>query len=585
MIDYKALKEKALIDKEIITAKDGLFTIKIEGQYVHSFYSPSKEATRLVENILNLDREETLIIILGSGFGYHIEILEKNGFKNILIIEKNPKIFNIFQKIYRISQTHFIISPEDSAEKLDNIFSLIEIQNFRNIKTVVLRGGYKKEFYAPFEERIERILKVKLGDFSTRLNFEEIWFINILKNIPNLKNSYPVHQLFFKKLKIPVLIVSAGPSLKSSLNMINDIKDYCVTIAADTALLPLFEAGIIPDFVYSLDSQVHNLSDFSQIDRTYLSKIGLVYDIVVNPALPEFFTNCRQKISENNLTGNFITNTAHLDFDYGGNPFLIKNEFVNWIEMTGGIKIGDIESGGSVSTSAFHFAYSIGGNPILLTGQDLAYSYKTTHSTSTSHFYRMLQKNNRLNPIQSTFLKILLSRKLIQVNGFNINNKSMEDITTDFVLNNFRGWFEESAKNIIRLNPDIPLINTTETGAVIKNFTNEGLGEWVKKLKKNGQKIDRKKLFDNQLIDSNKIDKIMTSILQLGNFIKQLKSDKSIFEAIDTSEWTFLGRYFMKDRVIFERYDKFDKAQLDKKIYRLLKNIEGITNGERKNIG
>jgi hypothetical protein len=41
----------------------------------------------------------------------------------------------------------------------------------------------------------------------------------------------------------------------------------------------------------------------------------------------------------------------------------------------------------------------------------------------------------------------------------------------------------------------------------------------------------------------------------------------------------------MKDRVIFERYDKFDKAQLDKKIYRLIKNIEGITDGERKNIG
>ncbi len=577
MINYRALKDLSEISPEIFMAEDGLYYPRVQGKPVHSSYSPGKEALRLVNSLFSLDKDKTLIIILGAGFGYHLEILEKEGFQNIIIIELNPNIHIFFQKIYQIPPNYFYISPTDRPDKLDTIFSLIEIQNFKNIKTLILRGAYDKETYTPFEDRIERLLKVKLGDFTTRLNFEEIWFINILKNIPNLKTSYPVSQMDFKKINAPVMVISAGPSLKFSLDNIKRACPYCITISVDTAVLPLFEAGIIPDFIYSLDSQVYNLGDFSLIDSKYISKTNLIYDIVVNTSLPSYFDECNKHENRKKIN-KYIATTAHLDFDYSGNSFLIKSELVNWIESYGGIRLGDVESGGSVSTSSFHFAYTIGGKEIILVGQDLAYSYKTSHSPSTSHFYRILQKNNRLTPLESVFLKILRSRKYSLTDGTDNNIPVEGGIYTDFVLNNFKGWFEESAKNIHSVNPHLDLVNATKTGAVITNFRHEDLDYYVNEMCKNYPLIDKKKLFDNHLIDFNKIDKIIMGVFRLGGFIRKLKIDPSLFPAIESSEWIFLNRYFMKEKVIYERYEKFDKARIEKKIGRLIKNIEGLKN-------
>ncbi len=77
MIDYKALKDLSVKNPLVIESKDGLFTCQTDGQYVHSFYSPAKEAQRLVDPIVSLDKESTLVIVLGAGLGYHIEILER----------------------------------------------------------------------------------------------------------------------------------------------------------------------------------------------------------------------------------------------------------------------------------------------------------------------------------------------------------------------------------------------------------------------------------------------------------------------------------------------------------------------------
>jgi hypothetical protein len=561
MIDYGALKKISQQSSDFTETRDGLYTIKIKGQYLHSFYSPSSEAKRLLEGILGLDKENTLVILLGIGLGYHLEILEKAGFQNIIIIERNPYVFKLFQQVYQISPGHFLISLDENPEKLDSIFSLLEIQKISRIKTVVFRGSYQKEIYQPFEERVERLLKVKLGDFTTRLKFEELWFINIIKNISNLKKSFLIHELFNKKMNAPMLIVSAGPSLKNSLNELKKFQENFIIVAVDTALLALYEAGIKPDFVYSLDSQVHNLQDLSMIDKKYLSDISLIYDMVVHPSLPSYFGE-----------KNFAANTAHLDFDYYGNPFLIKNELVNWIENRGGFRIGDIETGGSVSTSAFHFAYLAGAKAIILLGQDLAYSFKTSHSSSTSHFYRLLAKNNRLCPLESTFMNILLARKHFPTKNIGDNG----EVITDFILNNFRGWFEESAKSIKRMQPDFSLLNATQSGAKIKFFEEKPLEEIAWQFP---EKLNKKKLFDLHLIDFNKIDKIMHQVSGLQEFIKSIEIKPDLFQKIASSEWAFLNRYFMRESVLFDKYENFEKAAVERKIFRLLKNLEGIVYG------
>jgi len=568
MINYRTLEELSLHDKMIQKTKDDLYTVKIENQYIHSLYACGREAKRLIEGILPLDREKTLIIIIGSGLGYHIEMLEKAGFNRIIIIEKNPVIYNYFKKIYVLKEGMYLLSPSDKADKLDSIFSLVELAQLKNIKTVVLRGGYKKELYEDFEERIDRLLKVKLGDFTTRLKFEEIWFINIIKNIKNLKKSFLVSQLFNRARDIPIVIVSAGPSLRDSLNSLRKIKDKAIVIAVDTAILPLYEAGIAPDIVYSLDSQVYNLQDFCMIEKDYFKKINLVYDIVVNPYLPHFFESF-----QNDRINKFIANTAHMDFDFQGNPFLIKNELVNWMEVEGSFKIGDIETGGSVSTSAFHFAYMMGGNPLIIIGQDLAYTYMMSHSSSSSHFYKIMGNENRFLTIQSIFLNILFSRRSMLTDALYPGLSNEDKIYTDFVLNNLKGWFEESAKSVMQFQRSVRLINSTIQGAKIRFFNNmplEGCFTDIPAIR------EKEKILFSCLIDFHKIDKMIMEIKRLSGYITSLKIDKNIFNNIEMSQWSFVLRYLMKEKLVFERYERLDVENIERKIYRLTKAIEGI---------
>lgn len=575
MLNFIRLRELSQTDPAIVQTKDDLFTLKVGENWAHSLYSPAKEAQRLVENMLTLDHTRTLIVLFGAGLGYHLDLLEREGFQNIIVIEKDPAVYTRFQKVYDLNPNYFLLTPEDYPDKLDKIFALLEIQNIRNIKTVVLRGTYKKELYESFEERLERLLKVKLGDFSTRMKFEELWFINILKNIPNLKTTSLASSLLYKNHNVPVLIISAGPSLRQSLTAIKKLLPYCFTIAVDTALLPLYEAGITPDFIYSLDSQVHNLNDFALIDRSYLAETHLIYDMVVNPYLADYFRQCRGKASG---PSDFMVNTAHLEFDYNGNSFLIKNELVNWLETTGGFRLGDVETGGSVATSAFHFAYLFGGSPIILTGQDLAYSFLTSHSPSSSHYYRIQRSNNRVKPLQSTFMQILRARRFFKTEPLYQNDPRTIDVYTDFVLNNFKGWFEESAHNIKSFQPGIKLINSTMAGQSINQFEKTSLEEVHRQFCKNNVPvIDKKNYLRFPLIDSGKISKIIQRLNLFKDFITMLPADSTIFNSIEGSEWGFAQRYFMREKLLFTRYGNLDQENLERKVYRLVKNIEGLS--------
>lgn len=565
MIDYQALKALAAEIPELLKpTRDGLFTLESSGKIFHSSYSPAKEAARLVEGISDAAPEDTLLFILGAGLGYHIELLERAGFKRMIVIEQDPAAARIFEGIYKLPEESHLIGPFDGVSGLDSCLSLLEIQNYRRIKTVVLRGGYHKDLYAPFEERIERLLKVKLGDFSTRLQFEELWFIQILKNLAHFSYSGTVSTLFGRLKNVPMVIVSAGPSLAPSIPWLKKIAPHALICAVDTAVLPLDEGGVKPDIIYSLDSQVHNLNDFLMVKKETLRESALIYDLVVNPELVTYFRDCGCRRL-------YASNTAHLDIDAQGNPFLIKNELVNFIEARGGFRIGDIETGGSVSTSAFHFAYLTGADPIILVGQDLAYSYQTSHSPSSSHLTRVSLKTDRLKPIGSVFMDVMRARKV-----FPVQSLGGGEVMSDFVLNNFRGWLEESASSIRKSGQKVRLINGTLSGASITHFEHPGLKELEAMLLKSPPLGDRKKCLSPVLQDPHKLATILTAFDGLADFLKTLPATPELFDRIAQSPWTFLKRYFMKEESLCLRYHKVDAAVVRRKIRRLEKTLEGL---------
>jgi hypothetical protein len=130
------------------------------------------------------------------------------------------------------------------------------------------------------------------------------------------------------------------------------------------------------------------------------------------------------------------------------------------------------------------------------------------------------------------------------------------------------------------MKPDFQLLNATLNGASIGYFEPTSIDSIETSLSKTSGKIDKDALLKGKLIDKNGIDHIILHLSSFGQFVKNLKIDYNFFDAIYQSEWEFLKRYFMKEKSLLIRYDNLDKPQIERKIHRLVKNIEGIVNGK-----
>ncbi|MCX7881713.1 MAG: DUF115 domain-containing protein [Brevinematales bacterium] len=563
MIRYPLLRNMAQQSSDFVQAKDGLVTLRVGERFVHSPYSPGKEALRLVEGLKGLDPSKTFVIFLGAGLGYHIELLEKEGFERGVVIETHPEIAKIFQTVYELPSSLYWIGPEQTEEALDSIFALLDFGSIRWVKTLVLRGSYELGNYDAFEKRIQRLAQVKLGDFSTRLKFEEIWLVHMIRNIDNLPFSTPLSELFFRQNNFPVVIVSAGPSLRESLPALRRVASSVFMVAVDTALLPLYEAGIVPDLVYSLDAQVHTLEDFVGIEKDFLSRIHLVYDIVAHPQTLAF-------VREASPGPHYVATTAHGDIDPQGNPFLLKHEFVRWLELTTNTSLGDVETGGSVSTSVFHASFLMGGNPLILVGQDLAFSYQTTHVASTSHYYRYSPLSHRLHPINTIFFEAILSRRLQKHRGIR-----QEEIDSDFVLSNFKGWFEVSAKRLAEFR-GIRCINATHEGVWLDGFVHEDIEHLFHTLAPSPVIKEKEKIFLSKPFSLSSLRKVKEGLIHIKERLRTFPCDERWYERIGEMGYVFLERYFMREKMLFERYGNHDRVSLERKTYRLIKAIEGL---------
>lgn len=82
----------------------------VNGVHLHSIYNPQKEAETYIEKNKSIVDEKEQILILGLGFGYHLDELVKyitkcNFKKEIVIIEPNTNVFTDYLKIKGISQS------------------------------------------------------------------------------------------------------------------------------------------------------------------------------------------------------------------------------------------------------------------------------------------------------------------------------------------------------------------------------------------------------------------------------------------------------------------------------------------------
>jgi hypothetical protein len=290
-----------------------------------------------------------------------------------------------------------------------------------------------------------------------------------------------------------------------------------------------------------------------------LSEIPLFADMVVSPQL----------IRSMNFKSIVHSQTAKFQIDASGKPIREATAGSELVTQYIGNQ-GDIQSGGSVATSAFDVLRFLGFKKIFLMGQDLAYTGREIHSTGTHHnekWLTLLSRKNSLERINEVVVRKRKTRYVPSANG--------KEVLTDYVLDIYRHWFEESILNV-----DLDVKNIASGGAMIQNMENITLEDaeniflninshnypWKKSNPWNDesiQKLDTSSLKDIFLFElrdlENKINKYLKSEMdatELLEIVKQEIQDK-----------TYLTSMLRKTEIYLQRHKKDLTKEREKDLF------------------
>ena len=270
------------------------------------------------------------------------------------------------------------------------------------------------EKYQIFSDTIRDMKERLTTNKNTYRRFMEDFLDNPLKNLRFYKNAYLCSDL--KNVipdYIPIVIVSAGPSLAKNINMLKELKGHAVIFAVDTALKYMINENIIPDLTITIDARKQE-SNFELEETKY---IHCIFSEKSNPAILE-----KQK-------GEMIC----LDGQEGYVDKLLDSIGKKTLKYLG--------TGGSVATAAFAVAYMLKSKYIILVGQDLAYLGEDSHAGGIKE----------PSTLKESFVE--------DIYGNQIRTRS------DWI--GYLRWLEDAIKLIKESEEDIKVIDATEGGAKI----------------------------------------------------------------------------------------------------------------------
>ena len=355
---------------QLEVTRDGLFTLKHGGKYLHSKYSPAKEAERMVAEIPR-ENDSQLIVFFGGGLGYAVSLYLDRFPNPMLWIEPDMELLqaalNITDFREHLRTGHLsIFAGTPTEDDLDRLF-----KEKRNEQTVFAwhRATFEPgSAYVLSKELCERHLNRKDVNFATLTKFEKVWSKNLISNLPVIARARPVSRLFNLFPDTPTLVCGAGPSLSRSIPELKKIRNDCLLIAVDTALRVLTAHGIDPDIIMSVDPQALN--------SYYLEGYEGRGIFVVDPTT--------SYLSLRHIEPNRIF--------YTDSPFPLAKHFYSLM----GEEPGTIAFGGSVSTNAYDLAQKLGAKEVFLFGQDLSFTGKQAHARGAVLEERLNLKENRL---------------------------------------------------------------------------------------------------------------------------------------------------------------------------------------------
>lgn len=342
--DIAAQIEQVSFDSsQVELIQDNELSLVFDGIQIASSFDQISEANL---QISQLSTNSHVVTLYGTGLGQvQQQLLAKKNLQKLTVY-----IFNI--ALFRASLTYFnqLTWLEDVRVKL-RLSSLNDraTQPFIALPAELVLA---ENFSAALRDRACLSLD---HDFISRSkgleNIELQQQIN--RNIDYIVNDESVSELFLSGQKKDYIVCGAGPTLAEHLDYLSltSTRDKFFVIAVDAAVKPLFDEGIIPDLIVSIDPIAKKLLDFLPLKK--FNRTPLIYFPLVKAELLDIWQGNRYVA--------YSTGTLYDDIN-------IKHPK------------GRLYCAGSVIHPAIDLSVKMGANRVLLLGADFSFPEGKTHT-------------------------------------------------------------------------------------------------------------------------------------------------------------------------------------------------------------
>jgi len=417
--------------------------------FLHSRHDPTAEAEGWAQSVPS---DGTYCFILcGLGLGYHAKALfaRLKGDAILVCVEPSPATLSTALASVDLTEllgSHRFILLLD-ADKARLHAKLQPFSTLMMLGTQVLKHAPSARLadaeHTKVVSAITEFITYTRMSLLTLVSNSKITCRNIATNLATYVTTPPIDLLKDRFTGCPGVVISAGPSLSRNIDRLGELKGKAVLCAVQTALRPLMDRGIVPDFVTSLD--------FHEMSRKFFEGVGDLREVHL---VAEPKASCRVVDA------------------YPGPVSLLDS---SWARLVLGDELAardGLPAGATVAHLAFYLAVHLGCDPIIFVGQDLAFTGHVFYVPGVEIHRAWRQELNRFNSIeQKEWDRIIRNRQILRL----VPGLDGGDLYTDELLFTYLEQFERDiAAAACRV------INATEGGARIRGTTSMPLDDAIR---------------------------------------------------------------------------------------------------------
>ncbi len=317
-------------------------TLLIDGIHLSSCYDQLREA-ELQASLVPAESSAAWVYGVGSGHVPRI-LLQRSSLKKLVVVIMNHAVawqsFKHFDHSDWLSDSRVDLVLAEAEHDMHTPFAAIpSCLQLASDEASRLRDLVFLELSTPFTQQQHHPENLELRQ-------------RLQENVEFVRNDGDVTELFGTQENKTILVAAAGPTLSCHYEWLLSQQGSIPLIAVDAALKPLYEAGIQPDIIMTIDANPMVLDFFKNIDLQPFQTRPLVYFPVVYSAVLDSWPGPRM--------------TSYADTVLYGE---LRDKFPK----------GSLFSSGTVLTPAVDLAVKMGATEVILLGADFSFPEGQSH--------------------------------------------------------------------------------------------------------------------------------------------------------------------------------------------------------------